>query len=172
VAAMPEGGDRDRAIAAIAAQLSRTSPAEAAALIVSQTPTDGDARRDAMRDVMSNWTNQDAAGALAFVQAQPVGEVRDSATTAYLWNARNEAPATLINLAESISDEESRGRAVAMTAMRWMRDEPDAARAYIESSTSIPEAMKARIANSEDGGRGQGGCPPGGGGPGGGRRGR
>jgi len=172
VAAMPEGGDRDRAIAAIAAQLSRTSPAEAAALIVSQTPTDGDARRDAMRDVMSNWTNQDAAGALAFVQAQPAGEVRDSATTAYLWNARNEAPATLINLAESISDEESRGRAVAMTAMRWMRDEPDAARAYIESSTSIPEDMKARIANSEDGGRGQGGGPPGGGGPGGGRRGR
>jgi cytochrome c553 len=157
IASMPEGRDRDRAMASIASQLSRNDPQAAATWLASQTITDGEAQRDAMRDVMSNWTNQDSAGALAFVQSQPAGEARDSATTAYIWNARNDDPATLIQLAESISDEGSRARTVGMTAMRWMQQDAEGARAYIENSTVIPEDMKERLTNGRGFGRGPGG---------------
>jgi hypothetical protein len=44
-----------------------------------------------------------------------------------------------------------------MTAMRWMQQDAEGARAYIESSTVIPEDMKERLTNGRGFGRGPGG---------------
>ena len=51
-----------------------------------------------------------------------------------------------IKLAESISGEESRQRAVTRIAYQWAREEPSAALEYVNSSTVIGEESRERIA--------------------------
>ena len=160
VASIPVGRDRDRAIEDVAGAWARKDPAGAAAWLVQQETEDPE---DAIRGVISNWTAQDSGAALAFIQQQPAGELRDEATTTYLWSNRGSSPQETIRLAETISDEGSRSRAVGMTAMRWMQEDKEAATAYIQQSTALSDEAKQRLIESE--GRGWGGR----GGPGGGR---
>lgn len=161
VSSLAAGRDRDRAVESVAEAWARTDPASAAAWVLQQQTEDS---AGAMRNVMANWVGQDSAAALAFIQQQPQGELRDSATATYVFTNRSGDPQQTIQLAESISDEGDRDRAVGMTAMRWMREDSEAARAYIESSTSLSDQAKERLLNGR-GGRG------GFGGGGGGRRG-
>lgn len=153
VASLSEGRGRDQAIRDIAGEWSRNNPSEAAAWLVSQSPED---MGDAMRSVMGNWVNQDSAGALNFIQQQPVGEGRDTATQTYLWMNQDMAPGDAVALAESISDERDRSRTIGMTAWRWMQEDETAARAYVESSTALSDEAKQRILNGEGGGPGRG----------------
>ena len=158
VASIPVGRDRDRAIEDVAESWARKDPAGAAAWVVQQQTEDPE---DAIRGVISSWTAQDSGAALAFIQQQPAGELRDEATTTYIWSNRGASPQETIQLAESISDEGSRSRTIGMTAMRWMQEDKEAATAYIQQSTALSDEAKQRIIESE--GRGWGGR----GGPGG-----
>jgi len=161
VASIPVGRDRDRAIEDVAGAWARKDPAGAAAWVVQQETEDPD---DAIRNVISTWTAQDSGAALAFIQQQPAGELRDEATSTYIWSNRGAStPQETIQLAESISDEGTRGRTIGMTAMRWMQEDKEAATAYIQQSTALSDEAKQRLIESE--GRGWGGR----GGPGGGR---
>lgn len=155
VSSISAGRDRDRAIEDVAGKWASQDPAAAAAWVVTQETGDMD---DAMREVMSRWAGSDSSGALAFIQSQPMGEARDSATSTYLWTNRDTEPAQAIELAETISDDRSRDRTVGMTAMRWMREDEAAARAYIESSTALSDGARERILSGDwgrRGGRGQ-----------------
>jgi hypothetical protein len=160
VASIPVGRDRDRAIEDIAGSWARKDPAAAAAWVVQQQQEDPD---DSIRSVISTWASQDSAATLAFIQQQPAGELRDEATSTYIWSNRGADPQETIKLAESIADEGSRNRTVGMAAMRWMQEDKDAATAYIQQSTALSDEAKQRLI--EGGDRGFGGR----GGPGGGR---
>lgn len=160
VASIPVGRDRDNAIEDVAGAWARKDPAGAAAWLVQQETADPE---DAIRGVISSWTAQDSGAALTFIQQQPAGELRDEATTTYIWSNRGASPQETIQLAETISDEGSRSRTVGMTAMRWMQEDKEAATAYIQQSTVLSDEAKQRLIESE--GRGWGGR----GGPGGGR---
>lgn len=160
VASIPVGRDRDRAIEDVAGAWARKDPAGAAAWLVQQETEDSEG---AIRGVISSWTAQDSGAALAFIQQQPAGELRDEATSTYIWSNRGASPQETIQLAETISDEGSRSRTVGMTAMRWMQEDKEAATAYIQQSTVLSDEAKQRLIESE--GRGWGGR----GGPGGGR---
>ncbi len=160
VASIPVGRDRDRAIEDVAESWARKDPAGAAAWVTQQEIEDPD---DAIRSVISTWATQDSAGALAFIQQQPAGELRDEATSTYIWSNRDSTPQQTIQLAESISDEGARSRTVGMAAMRWMQEDKEAATTYIQQSTVLDDEAKQRLIESE--GRGWGGR----GGPGGGR---
>ncbi len=63
----------------------------------------------------------------------------------YIYGNREAVPADTIGLAETISGEESRQRAVTRVAYQWARDEPAAAIEYVNSSTVIGEESKGRI---------------------------
>ena len=158
VAGIPVGRDRDRAIEDIAGSWARKDPASAAAWVIQQQQEDPE---DAIRSVISTWAGQDSAATLAFIQQQPAGEMRDDATSTYIWSNRGADPQETIKLAESISDEGSRNRTVGMAAMRWMQEDKEAATAYIQQSTALSDEAKQRLIESE--GRGWGGR----GGPGG-----
>jgi hypothetical protein len=160
VAGIPVGRDRDRAIEDIAGSWARKDPAAAAAWVAQQETEDPD---DAIRSVIATWANQDGAAALAFIQQQPAGELRDEATSTYIWSNRTADPQQTIQLAESISDEGARNRTVGMAAMRWMQEDKEAATSYIQQSTVLSDETKQRLL--EGGERGFGGR----GGPGGGR---
>ena len=159
MASMAEGDDRDRAVSGIAEGWARQDPAAAAAWLSQQSSEDMD---DAVRSVVQSWAGRDSAAALSWIQSQPQGEVRDEAIGTYIWTSRNADPQSTIQLAESISDEGDRNRSVFMATRRWMQQDPAAATAYIQSSTTLSDEAKQRML---EGGRG------GWGGPGRGRRG-
>ncbi|MGB6221771.1 hypothetical protein [Haloferula sp.] len=151
VASLSEGREKERAIRDVASSWAREAPAEAAEWVVAQ-----DSGADGMRSVMATWAGQDSAAALSFLESQPAGEMRDSATQAYLWTDRSMPPAQSLNLAEAITDERDRSRAVGMTASRWMREDESAARAYVEQTTAISDEVKERILSGDGGDRGRG----------------
>ncbi|MFC7338815.1 hypothetical protein ACFQY0_16585 [Haloferula chungangensis] len=150
ISSMAEGGEKERAIRDVGSSWAREDPAAAAAWVASQ-----ESGSDGMRNVMATWAGQDATAALSFIESQPQGEIRDSATQAYLWTDRSMAPSQSITLAETITDDRDRSRAVGMTASRWMREDEAAAKAYVQQSTAISDEVKERIL-SGDAGRGGG----------------
>jgi hypothetical protein len=149
ISKISDGDARDEAIRSVAENWSREDPAAAAEWMMAQ---DSDKLEGPMREVVSNWTNKDAAGALAFVNAQPEGELRDTAAATYVYSNRDGDIAQSLELAESIGDDESRSQVITMTTMRWMREDKDAAMAYIEATESLGEDTKERIIQRAEGG--------------------
>lgn len=156
VKSMEAGDAKDQAISDITKNLARKDPAAAAEFVKSQESEK--AQRDSMRDLMPAWTNQNPVAALAFVNSFQSGPVRDSAAQAYVWSNNTGSPAEIMKVAESITDDGDRGRTVGIAAMRWMREDPVAAKAYVEASTSIPDDAKQRITSGGSmwGGRNRG----------------
>jgi len=160
VAALPAGDDRNSAINSLTQNWSRQDPAAAAAWLLKQS--DPAAASGAMREVMPNWVSQDPAAALAFVNTQKPGDVRDSAASAYIMSNSQSAPTDLVALATTITNEDSRNRAVGMATMRWMQEDPTAAKAYVQSSDAFSADQKERVAAGEPlWGGGRRGGPPG-----------
>ena len=137
--------------------MARTDPQAAADFLKQQDSKD--AQQDAMRSLISTWVVQDSAAALAFANSYAAGDVRDSALQTYIWSNQSAEPNDLIKVAETITDEGDRSRSVGIAAVRWMREDPAAAKAYVEQSTTISNEAKQRIIE----GRGWGGGGPGGG---------
>jgi hypothetical protein len=160
IAALPAGDDRNEAVSTLAQNWSRQNPEAAAAWLVKQS--DADATSRAMREVMPNWVTQDPQAALAFVNAQQPGAVRDSAASSYIMSNSKSAPAELVKVAESISDEGSRNRSVGMATMRWMQEDPEAAKTYVQGSDAFSAEQKERVADGKPlwGGGRRGGGPP------------
>lgn len=150
---IPEGEARDEAVESVAESMARENPAEAADWIVKNGTEK--AQKEAMRDVMGNWVSQDAAAARTWAVEQPEGALRDSAVSSYVMSDSKGDPQENIQLAESISDEGSRGWAIGMTTMRWMGQDSEAATEYLQSSDAIDERMKERILNRGQGDRGR-----------------
>ena len=158
IQSMEAGDAKDQAIADIAKNYGRKDPEAAAAFVKGQDSEQG--QRDSMREFMPALISQNPAAALAFVNSYPAGVVHDSAAQTYVWSNNTSAPADLIKVAESITDEGDRNRTIGIAAMRWMREDPEAAKAYVNASTTIPDDAKQRIIE----GRGiWGGGRPGGG---------
>ncbi|MFT3991239.1 MAG: hypothetical protein QM680_07495 [Luteolibacter sp.] len=145
ISSLEPGRETDETINATARNWALQDPQAAAAWLMSQESDR--AKRNSMDTLIPNWVAQDAAGALDFVNSQPAGDVRDRAVEAYIQSNAAAEPSSQTSLAESITDERDRNRAVGMVTMRWMQTDPTAARAYVEQSTSIPANMKQRILN-------------------------
>ncbi|MGE9270368.1 MAG: hypothetical protein ACQKBU_06150 [Verrucomicrobiales bacterium] len=153
ISGMDSGRSRDQAIEDVAQAWAATDPEAAAAWLVEQETGD---MEDAMRQVMMNWSGSDSEAALSFIESQPEGEARDAAASTYLWMNRDAEPQESLALAETISDDRDRTRAIAMSTRQWMEEDEASARAYIESSTALSDEAKERIL-SGDTGRGRGG---------------
>lgn len=157
VALMADGDSKNRAVSDVVSALARQDPQAAADFLSKQGSEQ--AQRDSMRDLMPTWVNQNASAALTYATSLPEGNVRDSALQSYVWSNNSAAPADLVQVAESITDERDRSRTVGITVSRWMREDPVAAKAYVEQSTSIPDDAKQRLlegGNMWGGGRGRG----------------
>jgi hypothetical protein len=161
IAALPAGDSRNEAVSTLAQNWSRQNPSEAAAWLLKQD--DAAATSRAMGEVMPNWVSQDPKAALSFVTSQAAGEVRDSAASAYVMSNSKSAPAELVKVAETISDEGNRSRTLGMTTMRWMQEDPVAAKAYVAGSEAFSAEQKERVAAGEPlwGGGRRGGGPGG-----------
>lgn len=160
VTQMAAGEAKSDLIPDIVADLARKDPQAAADFLKSQD--DETAQRESMRELMPALTSQSPTAALNFVNSLAPGAVRDSAAQSYVWSNNSGSPSELITVAESITDEGDRSRAVGIAAMRWMREDPAAAKSYVQSSTALSDEAKQRIA---EGGNMWGGDRRGRGGP-------
>ncbi len=158
IAALPEGDARNEAVNTLVRNWSRDNPKDAVAWLMKQNDETASGR--AMGDVISNWVTQDDKAALAFVNSQQAGAVRDRAAAAYIMSNRKSAPAALIQVAESITDEHSRTQSLSVGVMRWMQEDPAAAKTYVQNSTAFSADQKQRVAEGQSiwgGGRRGGG---------------
>jgi hypothetical protein len=142
-----------RATATVAEQMSRENPQEAFNLVVSSGVTSD----DAMRNVMMNYSRQDSKAALAAIEQIPAGDMRDTAVGTYVFANNGTDNSQTFALAESITDEGDRQRALMVSSTKWMAADPVAAKAAIQQSTSLSDEAKTRIIESEGNMRGWGG---------------
>lgn len=140
---IPEGQARNEAISTVAGSMARERPAEAAQWVAANGSEE--TQREAMGNIMSNWVNQDPGAAKDWAVSRPAGPVRDAAVSSYVINDSKGSPAENIQLAETITDERSRGWAVGMATMRWMGEDREAATNYVQNSEFIDDRMRERI---------------------------
>jgi hypothetical protein len=157
VSVMEPGEAKDRLVSEVAGDLARQDIKASTDFVKAQSE---DAQRRAMRDLMPAITGINPAAALSFVNSYQPGPVRDSAAQAYVWSNNTSSPAELIQVAETISDDGDRNRSVGIAAMRWMREDPVAAKSYVEGSSTLSDEAKQRILEGrglwEGGGRWRG----------------
>lgn len=153
LALMAEGDAKDSLIPDVVRDLARKDPQAAADLLKLQDSES--AQRDGMHQLMPAFVAKNPAAALAYVNSFEPGTIRDSAAQFYVWGNNTSAPTDLIKVAESISDEGDRNRTVGVAAIRWMKEDPTSAAAYIEASP-LPDPQKERILSGRGmwGGRG------------------
>lgn len=156
-ALMEAGESKDRVIPEVIRDWARVDP-KAAADFLKQQDSER-AQRDAMRELMPNWVANDPAAALAYANSYAPGPVRDSALQAYVFGNSKSKPADLVKVAETITDQGDRNRSFGIAAAGWMREDPDAAKTYIQQTTVISDNAKERILEGRGmwGGRGRGG---------------
>ncbi len=142
LASFSDEDQRNRATATVAERLSRENPAEAFDLVISSGAAKQD---DAMRNVMMNYARQDSAGALSAIQKIPQGETRDTAIGTYVFASNSTNYSENFALAETITDERDRTRAIGVSAAKWMTTDPEGAKAAIQQSTTLSDEMKTRI---------------------------
>ncbi len=155
-ALMQDGEAKNEMLGEIIGDWSRVNPAAAADLLKKQT--NEEAQRDSMRQLMPAWVGQNPAAALEYANSYQPGPVRDSALQSYVWSNQTGAPADLVRVAESITDEGDRNRTIGIAAARWMREDETAAKTYIQQSTTLSDDAKERILEGRGwwgGGRGR-----------------
>jgi len=151
VALMPAGDAKDGAVAIVAGDLARANPQVAADFIKQQDSEP--AQQNSMRQLMPTWVAQNPTAALAYANSWPAGAVRDSALLPYIMSNNTAAPTDLVNVAETVTDPGSRDRALGMAAARWMREDPAAAKAYVQQSSTLSDTAKQRILSGRGMGR-------------------
>lgn len=143
LALMQDGDAKSRVFGEVIGDWARVNPKAAADLLSKQD--DERVQRDGMRQLMPSWVAQNPSAALDYANSYQPGPVRDSALQSYIWSNQAGAPADLVKVAESISDEGDRNRTIGMAAARWMREDEASAKAYIQQSTTISDGAKERI---------------------------
>jgi hypothetical protein len=152
VNAMADSDAKNRLIPNVVEDLARRDPQAAADFLKSQT--NEDAQRNGMRQLMPAWTNTNPNGALQYANSFPAGTVRDGALQSWVMSNNSSAPKDVIQVAATIQDDRDRSRSIMVPAMKWMREDPVAAKEYIQTSTDVPDDMKKNLI---DGGGGWGG---------------
>ncbi len=158
--AMEAGEDKDRILDDVIGGLARKDPQAAADLLKLQEGED--AQSDGVRALMPTWTAQNPKAALDYAYTLQQGDVRDNALQSWVMANNKGEPAEVMKVAAMIDDDGDRDRSIGITAMRWMREDPTAAKAYVEASTDLSDEAKERITEGRGmwgggGGRGQGG---------------
>lgn len=152
VALMAAGDAKNGAIPGVIRDWARLDP-EAAGDFLKQQDS-AQAQQDSMSRLMPSWVAQNPAAALAYANSYDAGNVRDSALQSYIWSNNTSEPSTLVTVAETITDERDRSRSIQVAAARWMREDPVAAKAYVEQCTFLSDNARQRILEGRGIGRG------------------
>jgi hypothetical protein len=150
---MAAGAAKDEATAIVVKDMARLNPQGAADLL---NRSSKEAQIQGMPQLIPTWVAQNPAETLKYVNSLEAGDVRDSALMPYIMSNNSSSPAELVNVAGAITNDRSRNRAIGIAAARWMREDPVAAKSYIQGS-SLSDNAKQRILDGHGWGGGPGG---------------
>ena len=163
---LPAGEERDDLVAEVSREWARQD-APAAFEWLTESGSEG-AVEEGIGRVVGALSREDPERVLDYIDSQDAGEVRDNAVQGYIYGNRDAPAAETIRLAETISGEDDRQRAVTRVAYEWAREDPEATLQYLETTDSIGEDSRERIAEmaeraaaGEEVGRGPFRGPPG-----------
>ena len=163
---LPAGEERDDLVAEVSREWARQD-APAAFEWLTESGSEG-AVEEGIGRVVGALSREDPERVLDYIDSQDAGEVRDNAVQGYVYGNRDAPVAEKIRLAETISGEDDRQRAVTRVAYEWAREDPEATLQYLETTDSIGEDSRERIAEmaeraaaGEEVGRGPFRGPPG-----------
>lgn len=141
----------------IARDWSKDDPAAASAWVMANGTVE--AQKESIGVTVSSWARVDSVAAYEFVSSQEIGEVRDEAVSSYIESNLNGDTNQNLDLAETVTDNFERARAIAMSVSSWMQDDKEAATDYVSQSEFLTDEMKERViqrASGNVGGRGGG----------------
>lgn len=121
-AKLPASEERDELVAEVSREWARQD-APSAFEWLTESGSDG-AVEEGIGRVVGALAREDPERVLEYIDSQSAGEVRDNAVQGYVYGNREAPPAETIRLAETISGEESRQRAVTRVAYEWAREDP------------------------------------------------
>ena len=163
---LPAGEERDDLVAEVSREWARQD-APAAFEWLTESGSEG-AVEEGIGRVVGALSRENPERVLDYIDSQNAGEVRDNAVQGYVYGNRDAPAAETIRLAETISGEDDRQRAVTRVAYEWAREDPEATLQYLETTDSIGEDSRERIAEmaeraaaGEEVGRGPFRGPPG-----------
>ncbi len=142
-AKLPASEERDELVAEVSREWARQD-APAAFDWLTESGSDS-AVEEGIGRVVGALAREDPERVLEYIDSQSAGEVRDNAVQGYVYGNRDAPPAETIRLAETISGEESRQRAVTRVAYEWAREDPQATLQYLETTEAIGEESRERI---------------------------
>lgn len=134
---------RNDAMGNVVGELAKQDPSGAMAWLMENGSEEG--KQDGVGNVIRPWVAQDPQGALAWVSEQPVGPVRDSAVSSYIFNEQSGPATPKIELAETITDERTRDRALGIAVFQLIGEDQEAGAAYVEESDLLSERAKDRV---------------------------
>ena len=140
---LPAGEERDELVAEVSREWARQD-APAAFDWLTESGSES-AVEEGIGRVVGALSREDPERVLDYIDAQAAGEVRDNAVQGYVYGNREAPPAETIRLAETISGEEDRQRAVTRVAYEWARQDPQATLRYLENAEAIGEESRQRI---------------------------
>ena len=154
-ASMEAGEAKNRIFDDVVENLARRDSQAAADLVKEQQ--DAEVQREGVEALMPTWTSQNPIAALSYANSFPPGNVRDRALRDWVMNNSAGSPAEVMKVAATIGDEGDRSRSMGVTAMRWMREDPEAAKEAIAASPDLSDEAKQRISEGRGmwGGRGR-----------------
>jgi hypothetical protein len=108
----------------------------------------GEPRSNAMRNVVVSWCGQDPDTATDWVLRQTADASRDELLDLLASNQRYQDAKLAIRLGEQIGDADRRNRSLQQTVQQWIRQDTDAARAWVQRS-SLPDDMKRALLSTQ-----------------------
>ena len=100
-------------------------------------------RREAIEGILEVWAEGDPEAAFAWIEKLPEGSDRKAATRKYLQRLAVKDPQSAIRIAES-KPLGSRAELIEDVVTSWVRDEPDAAIAYVKT---LSPSMQGHVAD-------------------------
>ena len=143
--AMAEGSFRDEALGRTAQEFSREYPEQALDFLLANASAEGQSRY--VGEVISNLTRKNDQAARDFVLGQQGGALRDEAAAYYVASNTNSNFQAVLEIANSIQDEDRRRRSLGRAARQGMVTSPEAARGFVENSEELSDRQKRRLLN-------------------------
>jgi hypothetical protein len=140
ISQLPPGRVFSQAADRIASQWARSATNKQEVVNWVQTLPEGEARKNGMGSVFSEWSNSDPQGALkALGSLPPEDRKRALSSLASGWSRKS--PEAVLQWAGTMADAGERASIVQTAVSQWANTQPDAAARYVEQ---LPEAQRSR----------------------------
>ena len=133
----------------VAGPWARQDPSGAATWLGDQP--EGDGKNDGMRQVMWMWTATEPEAASTWLGEQPAGPSRDHGIVSLASTTYEQDPQMAITWAADISDEGMRTEHVDRGVNRYMKDEPEAAAEWVQSTDALTPEDKLKYLQAAEG---------------------